>query len=58
MLDNSEIVRNFVPEHDDGDTYVYSELLDRSKTKGNNGFRIVGAASLTSSFRPFGGSVT
>ena len=40
-VDNSDIIRNFVPEKDDGDTYVYTELLDRRKTKGNNGFRLV-----------------
>lgn len=40
-VDNSEVIRNFVPEKDDGDTYVYTELLDRRKTKGNNGFRLV-----------------
>lgn len=40
-VDNSEIIRRFVPEIDDNDTYVYTELLDRRKTKGNNGFRLV-----------------
>lgn len=41
MLDNSALVRPFVPETDDGDTFVYTELLDRGKKKGNNGVRIV-----------------
>lgn len=40
-VDNSDIIRQFVPEKDDGDTYIYTELLDRRKTKGNNGFRLV-----------------
>lgn len=40
-VDNSTIIREFVPETWDGDTYVYTELLDRRKTKGNNRFRLV-----------------
>ena len=40
-VDNSNTVVKFVPEHDDGDSFIYTELLDRSKTKGNNGFRLV-----------------
>ncbi len=41
MLDNTHLVRPFVPAEDDGDTFVYTELLDRTKRKGNNGVRIV-----------------
>lgn len=41
VVDNSDKIREFVPETWDGDTYVYTELLDRRKTKGNNGFRLV-----------------
>jgi hypothetical protein len=41
MLDNTDLVRPFVPPTDDGDTFVYTELLDRTKKKGNNGVRIV-----------------
>lgn len=42
-VDNSTVLRQFVPETWDGDTYVYTEMLDRRKTKGNNGFRLVKA---------------
>jgi hypothetical protein len=40
-LDNSETVVRFCPETDDGDTFIYTEMLDRSKAKGNNGHRLV-----------------
>lgn len=40
-LDNSLLIRPFVPELDDGDTFIYTELLDRSKGKGNNVNRLV-----------------
>lgn len=41
MLDNYHLVRPFAPATDDGDTFIYTELLDRTKRKGNNGVRIV-----------------
>lgn len=42
MIDNSEIVAKFVPEHDDEDTFIYTELLDRSKLKqGSNRVRLL-----------------
>lgn len=41
MLDNSELILPFVPDHFDGDTFVYTEMLDRGKRKGNNGHRLV-----------------
>lgn len=40
-LDNSAMIAQYVPEYDDGDTFIYTEMLDRSKTKGNNGFRLL-----------------
>lgn len=41
MLDNSALVALFVPTTDDGDTFVYTEMLDRGKRKGNNGHRLL-----------------
>ncbi len=41
MLDNSELILPFVPEVDDGDTFVYTEMLDRGQRKGNNGNRLL-----------------
>lgn len=41
MLDNSELIIPFVPDHFDGDTFIYTELLNRGQRKGNNGHRIV-----------------
>lgn len=41
MLDNSDLVRAFVPKIDDGDTFIYTEMLDRGQRKGNNGRRLV-----------------
>lgn len=35
-IDNSEIVVGFVPETDDGDTFLYTELIDRSKRAGGS----------------------
>lgn len=40
-LDNSPLVRLFVPAEDDGDSFIYTELLDRSKGKGNNVNRLI-----------------
>jgi hypothetical protein len=40
-LDNSSMVRYFCPPVDDGDTFIYTELLDRAKGKGNNVNRLV-----------------
>lgn len=41
MLDNSTLIAEFAPEHADGDTFIYTEILDRGKRKGNNGVRLV-----------------
>lgn len=41
MLDNTELVVKFCPEIDDGDTFIYTEMLDRGKKKGNNGNRLL-----------------
>lgn len=41
MLDNSALIEPFVPETDDGDTFIYTEMLDRGQKKGNNGHRLV-----------------
>lgn len=41
MLDNSKIVATFAPEKEDGDTFIYTEMLDRGKKKGNNGQRLL-----------------
>lgn len=41
MLDNSKIIAEFCPKEDDGDTFIYTEMLDRSSKKGNNGHRLV-----------------
>lgn len=43
MIDNSAIIAPFCPERDDGDSFIYTEMLDRSKRKGNNGVRLVKA---------------
>lgn len=40
-IDNHELILPFVPEYSDGDSFLYTEMLDRSKTKGNNGFRLL-----------------
>jgi hypothetical protein len=41
MLDNSTLVAQFVPKVEDGDTFIYTEMLDRGKKKGNNGQRLL-----------------
>lgn len=41
MVDNSAIIRKYVPEVNDGDSFIYTEMLDRSKTKGNNSNRLL-----------------
>lgn len=41
ILDNSKLVAPFIPEIDDGDTFCYSEMLDRTVRKGNNGQRLL-----------------
>lgn len=41
MLDNTEFVVKFCPDIDDGDTFIYTEMLDRGKKKGNNGNRLL-----------------
>lgn len=35
-MDNFEILEQYVPEVFDGDTFLYTEILDRSKRAGNN----------------------
>ena len=40
-IDNSKLIAEFIPENDDGDTFLYTEMLDRSKRKGNNGLRLM-----------------
>ncbi len=41
MLDNSQLVAPFVPLKDDGDKFIYTELIDRGKQKGNNSARVL-----------------
>jgi hypothetical protein len=41
MIDNSIHIAAFCPATDDGDTFIYTEMLDRSKRKGNNGQRLL-----------------
>lgn len=41
MLDNSALIEPFVPAKDDGDTFIYTEMLDRGQKKGNNGMRLL-----------------
>lgn len=40
-VDNSDLIAPFCPSTDDGDTFIYTEMLDRSKRKGNNGVRLL-----------------
>lgn len=40
-VDNSALVAPFCPLQPDGDTFIYTEMLDREKRKGNNGHRLV-----------------
>lgn len=41
-IDNHEIVATFMPSTEDGDTFLYTEILDRSKaTGGNNRVRLL-----------------
>lgn len=40
-LDNSALIAPFCPPVADGDTFIYTEMLDRGKRKGNNGARLV-----------------
>ncbi len=40
-VDNSKWVAEFVPDVDDGDSFVYTEMLDRTAKKGNNNHRLV-----------------
>lgn len=35
-LDNRKVIEPFIPETFDGDTFYYTEILDRSKRSGNN----------------------
>jgi hypothetical protein len=41
MLDNFEHVLKFCPDKDDGDTFIYTEMLNRGVKKGNNGQRML-----------------
>lgn len=41
MLDNSKIVATFCPPVEDGDTFIYTETLNRGQKKGNNGHRLL-----------------
>src|SRR5690349_4086406 len=41
MLDNSKLVAKFCPPTEDGDTFIYTEMLDRGSKKGNNGQRLL-----------------
>lgn len=41
MIDNSAIIATFCPATNNGDTFIYTEMLDRSKRKGNNGQRLL-----------------
>ncbi len=40
-VDNSELIAKFMPETDDGDTFLYTELLDRNKSGSNNRHRLM-----------------
>src|SRR5690349_24143391 len=40
MIDNSFIVRTFIPTIPDGDTFLYTEILNRNKKTGNNKGRL------------------
>jgi hypothetical protein len=41
IIDNTDKIAQFVPKVFDGDTFLYTELLDRRKKSGNNRGRIV-----------------
>jgi hypothetical protein len=41
VLDNSELILPFIPETFDGDSFCYTEMLDRGQRKGNNGQRLL-----------------
>lgn len=40
-IDNRDHVEPFVPERDDGDSFIYTELLNRQRRSGNNKGRLV-----------------
>lgn len=40
-VDNSELLCQFVPSSDDGDTFIYTEILDRTVRVGNNSARLL-----------------
>lgn len=40
-IDNSNRIAPFCPAQPDGDTFIYTEMLDRGQRKGNNGHRLV-----------------
>lgn len=41
IVDNRDHVRRFVPETFDGDSFIYTELLNRDRKSGNNKGRLV-----------------
>lgn len=43
MIDNYSLVLPFVPVKDDGDTFIYTEMLFRGAKKGNNNSRLLKA---------------
>lgn len=40
-VDNSKWIAEFCQDDDDGDTFIYTEMLDRTVKKGNNNHRLV-----------------
>lgn len=43
MIDNAHIIREFAPATEDGDSFIYTELLDRRRRVGNNSARLLRA---------------
>jgi hypothetical protein len=41
IIDNSEKIAALMPEEDDGDTFFYTELIDRRRSKGSNRMRVL-----------------
>jgi hypothetical protein len=41
VIDNSQLIASFMPDTDDGDSFLYTELLDRSKRAGGSNRRRV-----------------
>lgn len=40
-IDNSMLIMPFVPDEDDGEHFIYTEMLDRSQRSGNNSARLL-----------------